>query len=70
MDNNSSRRNFLKNTALTTAFSFGIPQIISSSFAAEKSSKKIQLHQDDVILFQGDSITDAGRKKDSPDAHL
>lgn len=43
-----------------------IPEIVSSAFAAEKPGK-ITLKKDDVILFQGDSITDVGRKRDSKD---
>ena len=37
-----------------------MPQIVSAAFAGE-SSKKVSLDKDDVILFQGDSITDWGR---------
>jgi lysophospholipase L1-like esterase len=40
-----------------------IPEIVSASMA-EKGPKKIQLLKDNVILFQGDSITDAGRNKE------
>jgi lysophospholipase L1-like esterase len=60
---NTSRRNFLKNTSLVTAASLTIPQLVSTAFAAEKI-RRISLAKDDIILFQGDSITDAGRKKD------
>lgn len=63
MQNNSSRRNFLKTTSLASASLMSIPQIVSASFA-ETKAKKIGLNKDDVVLFQGDSITDAGRKKD------
>ncbi|MDB5247132.1 MAG: hydrolase family protein [Segetibacter sp.] len=59
-----SRRNFLKNTSLVTAMGLSIPQIISTAFAAETSKKRVTIEKDEVILFQGDSITDAGRKKD------
>lgn len=41
----------------------GIPEIVSASMA-EMSPKKIELRKDNVILFQGDSITDAGRNKE------
>jgi lysophospholipase L1-like esterase len=41
-----------------------IPQLVSTAFAEETRSKKITISKDDVILFQGDSITDAGRKRD------
>ena len=68
-DKNSSRRNFLKNTVFTTALSISIPQLVSSAFAAERSVSKIHLEKNDIILFQGDSITDADRKKDNPDAN-
>ena len=63
MQNNSSRRNFLKATSLASVSFMSIPQIVSASFA-ETKAKKIGLNKDDVVLFQGDSITDAGRKKD------
>lgn len=64
--NFSGRRNFLKRAALGGLLTAGIPQIISEAFAAEKT-RKISLKQDAVILFQGDSITDAGRRKDNND---
>lgn len=70
MQNNSSRRNFLKNTSLLATAGLGIPQIVKASFTdAEKPAKKIGLQKDDVVLFQGDSITDSGRKKDEPNAN-
>lgn len=62
----SSRRHFLKNTSLLSASLLSIPQIVSASFKEHKPDKKIGLNKDDVILFQGDSITDAGRKKEDP----
>ena len=64
-DQNNSRRNFIKNTSLLgKAFGLSFPAIVSTAFAAEKSGKKVRIQKDDVILFQGDSITDSGRKKD------
>lgn len=66
---NNSRRNFLKKASLTSIASLTIPQLVSSVFAAEKFLKKVTIAKDDVILFQGDSITDAGRKKDSTDVN-
>lgn len=60
----SSRRHFLKNASLATAASLSLPGLVSSVCAAEPKAKKISLNKDDVVLFQGDSITDAGRKKD------
>lgn len=60
----SSRRNFLRNTSLAGLAGISIPQIVSAAFSADAKVKKIKLNKDSVILFQGDSITDAGRKKD------
>jgi lysophospholipase L1-like esterase len=61
----SSRRDFLKSTSLASAGLLTIPQIVSAAFSSEGSKKKrVEINKDDVILFQGDSITDAGRKKD------
>lgn len=57
----SNRRSFIKNTAIAVAASLSIPEIATSA-AAEKS-KKVTFNQDDVVLFQGDSITDWGRDK-------
>lgn len=62
----SSRRNFLKNASFATAASLTLPGLVSPVQAAEAPAKKIPLSKDDVVLFQGDSITDAGRKKDDP----
>ena len=64
-----SRRNFLRNTSLASASLLSIPQIVSAGFSESPPAKKIGLNKDDVILFQGDSITDAGRKKDDPAAN-
>jgi lysophospholipase L1-like esterase len=60
MNPNSTRRNFIKNASLGTIAALVLPQIVSAAFAAE-NIKKIGLNKDDVILFQGDSITDWGR---------
>ncbi|GGH16239.1 SGNH/GDSL hydrolase family protein [Mucilaginibacter phyllosphaerae] len=56
----NSRRNFIKNTAMGAVAALSIPQIVSAAVTAP-AGKKIQLNKDDVILFQGDSITDWGR---------
>jgi lysophospholipase L1-like esterase len=64
MENKSnSRRSFLRKAALGTLGAISIPEILSAS-APKSRSKKIQLLQDQVILFQGDSITDSGRNKE------
>lgn len=62
MTNNNSRRNFIKTTAVSAAAAISIPQIVSAS-ANSYGSKKVQLNNNDVILFQGDSITDWGRDR-------
>jgi lysophospholipase L1-like esterase len=64
-EHHSSRRNFLKSTSLASAGLLTIPQIVSAAFTGEAVKKKrVTINKDDIILFQGDSITDAGRKKD------
>jgi lysophospholipase L1-like esterase len=39
-----------------------LPQIVSAAFAKE-AAKKVSLDKDDIVLFQGDSITDWGRDR-------
>jgi lysophospholipase L1-like esterase len=64
-ENKSSRRNFIKSTSLASAGLLTIPQIVSAAFSNEAAKKKrVVINKDDIILFQGDSITDASRKKD------
>ncbi len=63
---NINRRNFLWNAASGTVGLAAIPAILSASMpTAPKKSKGLlsSLNKGDVILFQGDSITDAGREK-------
>jgi lysophospholipase L1-like esterase len=59
-----SRRNFLKKATLASASALSMGQLVSTAFAAEKIKKRVTLGKDNVVLFQGDSITDAGRKKE------
>jgi lysophospholipase L1-like esterase len=68
---NPFRRQFLQKASLGAAASVGIPGIVSAAYAEAKAGK-ITLGKDDVILFQGDSITDAGRKHDetNPNSNL
>lgn len=61
--NCNSRRSFIKKAALGTVAAISIPQILSASMEA-KGTKKVTLGKDNIILFQGDSITDAGRNKE------
>jgi len=57
-----NRRSFIQNAAIGTLASLAIPGIVSSAFA-EAKGKKISLNANDIILFQGDSITDSNRDK-------
>lgn len=59
----NGRRNFIKTTAAGSVMALGLSQIVSSAYGADKAPK-ISLKKDDIILFQGDSITDAGRNRD------
>lgn len=64
MKEQNSRRRFLRNTSLATFAGLSLPQLATAAFANEGTAKRISLQANDVILFQGDSITDSGRKKD------
>ncbi len=59
----NSRRNFIKKAAIGTVAAIAIPEILSASTAKERI-KEIKLSKGQVILFQGDSITDSGRNKE------
>lgn len=61
--NDSSRRGFIKKAAFGTLASISIPGILSAAMPAGKL-KMIKLQKEQVILFQGDSITDSGRNKE------
>ena len=63
---NSARRNFLKTASIGGLMMLAAPELLS---AAESKAGKISLAKNDIILFQGDSITDAGRKRDALDAN-
>ncbi|NML39242.1 SGNH/GDSL hydrolase family protein [Chitinophaga sp. G-6-1-13] len=66
--NSSNRRNFLKNVSMGSLAAISIPHIVSAAVSADKS-KKVTLKKEGVILFQGDSITDVGRKREAMDAN-
>jgi lysophospholipase L1-like esterase len=64
MDSNfNSRRSFIKKAALGTVAAISIPEILSAAMPKGKI-KGIKLTKEQVILFQGDSITDSGRNKE------
>ncbi len=65
-----SRREFLSTAVLSaaaTATALAVPSVVTAAMRGKKSPKsdpKIQLKQGAVILFQGDSITDYGRRRE------
>jgi lysophospholipase L1-like esterase len=61
MSTNNSRRDFLKTASLGSLLAVNIPEIATTA-VGKGSAGKIRLSKDDIILFQGDSITDAHRK--------
>lgn len=69
---NFNRRNFLRNAALGTAALTAIPDILTAAMPAPPKKKKglaAGLKKGDVVLFQGDSITDAGREREKQQAN-
>ncbi|MVT11286.1 SGNH/GDSL hydrolase family protein [Chitinophaga tropicalis] len=65
----SNRRNFIRNVSLGSLAALSLPEVVAAATVNETRVKKITLKKDAVVLFQGDSITDAGRKKDKSDAN-
>jgi lysophospholipase L1-like esterase len=63
MENQNNRRSFLKKAALGGLMAVSIPEILSASTDSEKGKQHI-LTKDNIILFQGDSITDSGRNRE------
>ena len=57
------RRNFLKTATAGSALALGLPSITSAANITARGGK-ISLLKGDIILVQGDSITDAGRNRD------
>jgi hypothetical protein len=64
----SNRRNFIRNVSLGSLAAVSLPSLVSAS-TSHGTAKKITLKKDAVVLFQGDSITDAGRKRDKTEAN-
>ncbi|WP_346859917.1 SGNH/GDSL hydrolase family protein [uncultured Draconibacterium sp.] len=61
---NLNRRNFLMKSGVGAAALATIPAIVSASISTSAKSNKLVLNSKDIVLFQGDSITDAGRDKE------
>ncbi len=62
-NSNNNRRNFIKKAALGGLMAVSIPEILSAAMVSSVH-KKNPLNRNDIILFQGDSITDSGRNKE------
>ncbi|GEO04513.1 lipase [Adhaeribacter aerolatus] len=63
-ENNTGRRDFLKKATIGGLATWAIPEIVEAGLAAGKG-RQITLAKNDIVLFQGDSITDAGRKREN-----
>ncbi len=63
MSNQFNRRNFITSAAVAVVASVSIPSIVEAAIGESSAKKKVSLSQGDTILFQGDSITDAGRNR-------
>jgi lysophospholipase L1-like esterase len=61
---NSNRRTFLNQAALTVGGIVSVPAIVSAAIPEMPPRKQLLFSQNGTILFQGDSITDAGREKE------
>lgn len=58
----NNRRDFIKKVALGGLMTVSIPEILSAAMVSS-AMRKNSIKKDDIILFQGDSITDSGRNK-------
>jgi lysophospholipase L1-like esterase len=59
----NNRRSFIRNASIGTLAAISIPQIVAAAIAEAPKGKKVSIEKGDIILFQGDSITDSGRNK-------
>jgi lysophospholipase L1-like esterase len=64
MTHNSSRRSFIKHTTFAALAASSYPAI-----ASETAMQSYNWPENTTLLFQGDSITDAGRRKSSTKAN-
>jgi lysophospholipase L1-like esterase len=62
-NSNNDRRSFIKKASICGLLAVSIPEIVSAAMLSERI-KKNMLIKDNIILFQGDSITDSGRNKE------
>ena len=64
-----NRRRFMKQSAWGLGLGMSFPAISSAAFEEAASSLASPDESDNVIVFQGDSITDAGRSRDDQQAN-
>lgn len=62
------RKKFIQTAVIGAALSMSIPDLVNQAFGAEMPGK-IKLAKDEIILFQGDSVTDSGRQRDNLQAN-
>jgi len=65
----NSRRNFIRNSALTGVATYFIPSFKTSA-STQNNTTKLNLRENAVILFQGDSITDGNRGRSADPNHI
>lgn len=63
----TNRRSFIQSLALTGTLAISLPDIVNA--ANIQDNNVIKFNDNDVVLFQGDSITDAGRDKKKEEAN-
>lgn len=61
------RRQFIKNSALAAFFATQLPEMIKAANPQKKGG--LPLSENSTIVFQGDSITDAGRNREALNAN-
>jgi len=68
---NTNRRSFIKKSIIGAGLLTAADLLRNDIFAHESTaaSSKITLNNDDIILFQGDSITDVGRDRNNKNAN-
>ncbi len=64
----SNRRKFIRSATIGTIASLSIPSIVSATINNSKN-KKVRLEKNDIVLFQGDSITDWWRDRNNKNAN-
>lgn len=60
-----SRRTFIGSSLAGAALAISLPEIVNAAITTSKAAAKVKLQPNDIILFQGDSITDAGRNREN-----